>query len=106
DRMVRAVSLSFAAIRDVHRGDPEVLDKRGIIRARPQSRDRQICPFSDFATIIRLSSHNPECAGAFNDRDLLLRIDYVAGHFVDELLERVGAAYREETAAITIRIDI
>src|ERR1041384_4336242 len=97
---------ALAAEAEVEGRDAEVVDEDGVVRSRSQRADPEICAVARLLLLLGGPPREPERAEPFRDRDLLLRIDDLAGRLVDELFERVGAARVEESAAAPVGVDV
>jgi len=92
---------------DIQRSDANDVEEGTVVGAAAERANAQIGAIASLLAIVLFIGTDdlPELH-AFPQRQLGLRILYVACYVIDELLERVRALCPEETAAVNIRIDI
>ncbi len=113
--VIHAAAVALIAIAQVNRGDAEVVKKGRKVGARSQRLDREILVRigGDFGLgldvlpgfgLERIDAHFR--AQPLSNRNAGLGVDYIGGHFVDQMLEVVTAADTQKAAPIAIGVDI
>src|SRR5579863_3375798 len=114
-RVVDPVGLALALERNIERGNSEMINEAGKIRARAQRLDRKVLvslcgdlgiSFSLLAGVgfERLDLHLR--AQPLSDRSTGLRIDYVARHLIHQMPELRAAADAQQTPSVGVGIDV
>ena len=113
--MIDAADLAFAAVADIQRGEPQVLQERRIIGTRAQRADRQVAR--------RIERDSAALAGLLvgagqggrglhpraqprRHRHIRLRIGHVRRHGVDQMLQRMTPFGSQKAAAVAVGIDV
>ena len=92
DGVVNAATV-LAAISQVQRRDAEMIQERGVIRARTERSDAQIGTFANLVAIRGSGVGDALQAQPLECRVVLFRIGDILGDTVDEFFERMRAAH-------------
>ena len=107
DGVVDAFAFVLAAKAQVERGDAQVIEEAGEVGARAQRVQPEIGPLAHRLAVVGVPGVGD--VGELSpipDRQLRLGVLDIAGHPVDELLQRVRAAHLEEAAAVAVGVEV
>ncbi len=96
----------LAAEAEVQGRDAQVLQERRVVRARAQGMDGQVVLGAQLLPLVRLGVEDALGAQALQHADALLGVGHVSRHLVDERLQGVGAAHRQEAAGVAVGVDV